>query len=139
MITDAIINYVNMLINELKITDYIGVLVYGSYVGGRTNTLSDLDVMIIKDNYETQDCGSLLINGIRVEYFIQDLRRLYQLVRVEIDNNDPSHLTKFVTCKILYDTEGKIEEFLNYTNILYNTKIMPSFDDHDKFSIFFYQ
>jgi len=136
MINNIITSHINKLIKELNITDYIGILVYGSYVGNRTNKLSDLDVMIIKENYQTQDCGSLLIDGIRVEYFIQDLKRLYQLISDEIKNNDPSHLTKFATCEILYDKDKKIEEFLNYARSLYNTKIIPSFDDNDKFSIF---
>lgn len=136
MINNDIITYINKLLKELNLTDYIGVLVYGCYVGNRTNKLSDLDVMIIKDNYETQDCGSLLIDGIRVEYFIQDLKKLYQLIKNEIDNNDPSHLTKFATCEILYDSERKIQGFLDYARTIYNTKIVPSFDDNDKFSIF---
>ncbi|UKI26961.1 MAG: hypothetical protein L6V91_09705 [Bacilli bacterium] len=51
-------------------------------MGNRTNSLSDLDVMIIKKNYETQDCGSLLVDGIRVEYFCTRFKkRLYQLVK----------------------------------------------------------
>lgn len=136
MINSDIINYVNRLLIELNINDYIGILVYGSYVGNRTNSLSDLDVMIIKNNYETQDCGSQLIDGIRVEYFIQDLKRLYQLIKIEIDNNDPSHLTKFATCEILYDTGEKVKEFVNYARTIYNTEIIPSFNDNDKFSIF---
>ena len=136
MLNNDIINYVNKLIKELNLTNYIGILVYGSYVKNRTNKLSDLDVMIIKDNYETQDCGSLLIDSIRVEYFIQDLKRLYQLIKNEVDNNDPSHLTKFATCEILYDSEGKIAEFVDYAKTIYNTKIIPTFDENDKFSIF---
>lgn len=78
----------------------------------------------------------MFINGIRVEYFIQDLKRLYQLIKIEIDNNDPSHLTKFATCKILYDTDNKIKEFINYAKKLYNTNIVQSFDDYDKFLVF---
>lgn len=136
MVNNEIISYVNKLINELKLTDYIGVLVYGSYVGERNNKLSDLDVMIIKENYGTQDCGSLIIDGVRVEYFIQDLKRLYELIKIEISNNDPSHLTKFVTCELLYDSDSKVNEFLTCANKLYNIKIKPSFDDNDKFSIF---
>lgn len=128
--------YINKLLNKLNLIDYTGILVYGSYVGNRTNKLSDLDVMIIKNKHETQDCGSLLVDGIRVEYFIQDLKRLYQLIKIEIDNNDPSHLTKFATCKILYDKKGTVEEFVNYAKTIYNTKITPSFNDNDKFSIF---
>ena len=58
--------------------------------------------MIIKENYDTQDYGSLIIDGVRVEYFIQDLKRLYKLIRNEISNNDSSHLTKFVTCELYH-------------------------------------
>lgn len=136
MINDIIISHVNMLCDKLHINDYIGVIVYGSYVGKRNNSLSDLDVMIIKSNYSTQDCGSLMIDGVRVEFFIQDLKRLYKLIEDEIKNNDPSHLTKFVTCEILYDTDNKVKEFINYAEKLYNTKIVPKFDDDEKFSIF---
>lgn len=51
-------------------------------------------------------------------------------------NNDPSHLTKFVTCELLYDSNEKVSEFLSYARNLYNTKIKPSFDYDDKFYIF---
>lgn len=136
MIDKKIINYVNKLINKLDLKDYIGVIVYGSYVGGRNNLLSDLDVMIIKDNYQTQDCGSIMIENVRIEYFIQDLKMLYELIKKEIENNDPSHLTKFATCEILYDTNKKTEEFINYAKELYQIKIKSSFDDNDKFAIF---
>lgn len=136
MTNDKIISYVNTLCDKLHINDYIGVIVYGSYVGKRNNSLSDLDVMIIRSNYSTQDCGSLMIDGVRVEYFIQDLERLYKLIKEEVKNNDPSHLTKFVTCEILYDTDNKVVEFINYAEKLYNTKITPEFGDDEKFSIF---
>lgn len=136
MNNNEILHYVDKLICKLNLTDYVGVLVYGSYVGGRSNDLSDLDVMIIKNNYETQDCGSLMIDGVRIEYFIQDLKALYDLVKNEIDNNDPSHLTKFATCEIVYDSDRKTEEFVCYAKMLYQTKISPQFNDNDRFAIF---
>ena len=136
MLNDIIVNYVAKLVKSLNITDYTGIIVYGSYVGERNNKLSDLDVMIIKEHHETQDCGSLMIDGIRVEYFIQDIKRLYELIKKEIENNDPSHLTKFATCEILFDAEGKTKEFIDYARTLYNTTIATSFSDDDKFSIF---
>ena len=136
MLNDTIISYVTKLINNLNITDYTGIIVYGSYVGERNNKLSDLDVMIIKENYQTQDCGSQIIDGIRIEYFIQDLKRLYELVKKEINHNDPSHLTKFATCEILYDKDGKVIEFINYAREIYNTKIENTFGDNERFSLF---
>lgn len=126
MINNKIANYVNSLCNALNIGNYIGIIVYRSYVGERNNTLS-----IIKSNYDTQDCGSLMINGVRVEYFIQDIKRLYELIKKKVENNDPSHLTKFATCEILFDTDGKTKEFIDYARTLYNTKIEPSFCDDD--------
>ncbi len=136
MINNKIVYYVSSLCSSLKINDYIGIIVYGSYVNGRNNALSDLDVMIIKSNYETQDCGCLMIDGIRVEYFIQDIERLYKLIRHEVNNNDPSHLTKFATCEILYDKDGRVKEFIDYAKQLYNTKIDKSFSNNDMFSLF---
>lgn len=136
MIDNKIINYANNLLEKLNIDTYLGIIVYGSYIGKRNDYLSDLDVMIIKDKYDTQDCGSMMIDGIRVEYFIQDLKRLYQLIKMEIDNNDPSHLTKFATCRILYDKDNQVQEFINYATELYNTKIKKSFNEYDKFGIF---
>lgn len=136
MINNIIIEKVNELIKKLNIKDYTGIIVYGSYVGERNNSLSDLDVMIIKENYPTLDCGSMMINNVRVEFFINDLQRLYSLVDNEINNNDPSHLTKFATCEIISDTNGKVKDFVNYAKYLYNQKLQYSFTEEDKFSIF---
>ena len=136
MIKNKIINYVNILCNTLNINDYIGIIVYGSYVSGTNNSQSDLDIMIIKNNYNTQDCGSLIVDGLRVEYFVEDINILYDLIKKEVENNDPSHLNKFATCEILYDNDGQIKEFIDYAKTLYNTKITPSFTDDDKYAIF---
>ncbi len=67
---------------------------------------------------------------------IQDLKRLYELIRKEIDNNDSSHLTKFATCEILFDKDGRIADFVNYAREIYNTKIKKSFGDNERFSLF---
>lgn len=136
MINNTIIEKVNELIKKLNIKNYTGIIVYGSYVGERNNSLSDLDVMIIKENYNTLDCGSMMIDNVRVEFFINDLQRLYSLVDNEINNNDPSHLTKFATCEIISDTNDKVKDFVNYAKYLYNQKIQCFFTEEDKFSIF---
>lgn len=136
MNSNKIVNNINNLCNHLNLHNYIGIIVYGSYISQSNNYLSDLDVMIIMDDYATQDYGSLMIDNVRVEFFIQDIKRLYELIKKEIENNDPSHLTKFATCEILYDANGMIKDFIDYAKSLYNTKIMPSFNDDDKFSIF---
>lgn len=136
MINNTIIEKVNELIKKLNIKNYTGIIVYGSYVGERNNSLSDLDVMIIKENYHTLDCGSMMIDNIRVEFFINDLQRLYSLADNEINNNDPSHLTKFATCEIISDTNDKVKDFVNYAKYLYNQKIQCFFTEEDKFSIF---
>ena len=100
------------------------------------NNLSDLDLMIIKDNYDTQDCGSCVLDGIRIEYFVESLKTIYQKIKEEIQNNDPSHLTKFATCLIYYDKEGKVKELINFAKEAYDTKIEHTLSDNDRFGIF---
>ena len=136
MMNSLIVNYVTKFVEKMNITDYIGIIVYGSYVGGRSNALSDIDVMIIKEGYETQDCGSCMVDGIRIEYFIQDLKKLYQLIKAQIDHNDPSHLTKFASCEIIYAKDNRVQELVNYSKEMYNTKIKNSFNDDEKFLLF---
>lgn len=136
MINNKIIEKVNELLKKLNIKNYTGIIVYGSYANERNNDLSDLDVMIIKENYHTLDCGSMRINNVRVEFFINDLQRLYSLVDNEINNNDPSHLTKFATCEIISDTNDKVKDFISYAKYFYNQKMQHSFTDNEKFSIF---
>lgn len=42
MLSDDIINYINELLSKLGLTEYIGVIVYGNYVGNKTNSLAKL-------------------------------------------------------------------------------------------------
>ena len=64
------------------------------------------------------------------------LKNLYESTRKEVCNNDPSHLTKFATCKIVYDKTGEIGEFIEDAKRLYSIKIEQSFDENDRFEIF---
>lgn len=128
--------YIEKFLNSKKIDDYIGIIVYGSYVTQKNNNLSDIDIMIVMKNYKTQDCGSFMIEGTRIEFFIQDIKNLYYLIKKEIENNNPSHLTKFTTCEILVDRTGELTEFIDYAKQIYNTKIKPEFTEKEKFNIF---
>ena len=58
MTYDEIKYYIDNFCKVLNISDYIGIIAYGSYVKRTNTTLSDLDIMIIKSKYNTQDCGS---------------------------------------------------------------------------------
>src|SRR5574344_1358620 len=127
-----LLNLISLIIYSFLI---LSPLIHGSYVNGRSNNLSDIDIMIIKDNYESMDIGSKVIDNIRVEFFIQDIKKLYELLKIEIDNNDPSHLTKFATCKIIYDKDNITAEFIDYATNLYNTKIDKEYNDYTKFEI----
>ena len=136
LINENIKQYIDKFIKQEHIDNYIGIIVYGSYVRNMNNNLSDLDLMIIKDNYDTQDCGSCIIDGIRIEYFVESLKTIYQKIKEEIQNNDPSHLTKFATCLIYYDKEGKVKELIDFAKEAYDTKIEHTLSDNDRFGIF---
>lgn len=87
MVNKEIFEYITKFIIKEDLTNYLVIIAYGSFISGRCTDLSNLDIMIIKKNYETQDCGSTIIDAVRVEFFIQDIKKLYQLVRDEIKNN----------------------------------------------------
>ena len=94
MINENIKQYIDKFIKQEQINNYIGIIVYGSYVRNMNNNLSDLDLMIIKDNYKTQDCGSCVVDGIRVEYFVESLKTIYQKIKEEIQNNTKRLIVK---------------------------------------------
>ena len=122
-------------LSENQNDDYIGVICYGSYVKNQADTLSDIDLMIFTKNDNASYFGSHIEESIRIEYFIYNLKDLYKYAKEAIENNDPSHLTKFTTSKILIDKTGEISEFIDYVNKIYSTKIEIHFNDDDKLNI----
>ena len=127
--------YIDSFLKEMDL-DYVGVIAYGSQIRNTANKWSDLDIMVFRKYQETQDCGSLTINGIRIEYFIIQIDKAYCLAKKEIESNDISHLTKFATCYIVYDKKNEVEKFIEYAKKLYQTKIKPVFNEYSKFKIF---
>lgn len=121
-------------LNENQNDDYIGAIAYGSYVKNQADTLSDIDLMIFTKNDNASYFGSHIEEGIRIEYFIYNLKDLYKYTKEAIENNDPSHLTKF-PLMFSIDKTGEINEFIDYVNKIYSTKIEIHFNDDDKLNI----
>lgn len=124
-------------IKKFNIDDIEGILLYGSVVSGKTDDKSDIDVMIVRSSgYNKQGVGVCYIDDRRIEYFIYGIDYLFEEAQKEIDNNDPSHLTKFITSKIIFDKTGKFSEEVNKIKTLYEIPIKPKHDNHIKKEIF---
>ncbi len=113
-----------------------GILLYGSAVSGRKNKKSDIDLLVIKGNdYTEQVVGCTIIDEVKVEYFVYGLGYLYDMALKEIEKNDPSHLTKFITSLVIYDKNGDFSEVVEKIKELYQIRIKEDHSNYTKKSL----
>lgn len=56
--------------------NYLGALVCGSYVMGNETKYSDVDLFIIMDDlFDHRERGNIIVDGFRIDYFINSLKR----------------------------------------------------------------
>lgn len=134
---EDIIKIIKKFLLKYDVDEIEGVLLYGSAVSGRRNKKSDIDILVcLNSNEGYQSVGCTMIDGIKVEYFVHHIDSLYDLALNEIRKNDSSHLTKFITSKIVYDRSGKFREVINKIKALYSLPIRESHDNFVKKSMF---
>lgn len=103
----------NTLIKKLDLQEkLIGILQYGSSLKKEDlDEFSDIDILIvIKDQYfDEQSRGSISFNKTEIEYFIETETEIYKDFLDELDTLIPINRNRFLTGKILIDTENKLE------------------------------
>lgn len=128
---EDIIKIVKKFLLKYNVDEIEGVLLYGSVVSGRRTYKSDIDVLVcLNSNEGYQSVGCQMVDGVKVEYFVHHIDSLYDLALKEIQKNDPSHLTKFITSKIIYDKTGKFTKEIQKIRDLYT---LPIREKHDPF------
>lgn len=89
----------------------IGILQYGSSLQKEDlDEFSDIDILIvIKDEYfEEQSRGCITLSNKQVEYFIETEMEIYKDFLDELDTFIPINRNRFLTGKILRDTDNKL-------------------------------
>ena len=134
---EDIIRIVTKFLLRYNANEIEGVLLYGSSVSGRRTYKSDIDILVcLNSNTGYQSVGCSLVDGVKVEYFVQPIDSLYDLALEEIRKNDPSHLTKFVTSKVIYDRKGNFKKVVDKIRDLYTLPIRENHGLSIKKSIF---
>ena len=104
---------INTLIKQLDLEGkLIGILQYGSSLQKEDlDEFSDIDLLIvIKDQYYDEESrGRINYNNTEVEYFVETETEIYKDFLDELDTLIPINRNRFLTGKILIDTENKLE------------------------------
>ena len=134
---DRVINIIKKFLLRYNIDEIEGVLLYGSIVSGRSTNKSDIDILVcLNSNEGYQSVGCKVIDGVKVEYFIHHIDSIYELALKQIEMNDPSHLTKFITSKIVYDKTGRFKKEIEKIRDLYTLPIRGKHDEFVKKKMF---
>mgnify|MGYP004500381037 FL=1 len=129
---------VNEMISHLKIKEkLIGILVYGSYAVNMQDEYSDIDILIVIDDKNIEDCGRGIFyyNNKEIEYFIETESNIYKGLMNELDSIEPLNRNRFLTGKIIRDKDEKLKyiteraeqmQFMPYTQLSEKEKILNS-------------
>lgn len=99
------------LIPWKKTKDVTGALIAGSYVTGKPNPRSDLDLYIVtKAGTRWRERGNKRVDGFLIEYFVNPPEQ----IRKYFADNHASHsamsLTPYTTGRILFDCDGSLAQ-----------------------------
>ena len=134
---EDVIKIIKKFLLRYDVDEIEGVLLYGSAVSGRRTVKSDVDILVcLNSNEGYQSVGCTMVDGVKVEYFVHHIDSLYDLALKEIQKNDSSHLTKFITSKIVYDRSGKFSETISKIRDLYSLPIRENHSNSIKKSMF---
>ena len=93
---------------------FLGAILTGSYATGNNDVNSDIDIFIItNDSTPWRERGNKLIDGYMIEYFINPVRQILKEFDEGFKENGIATTFIFAGSKILYDTDGIIENLVN--------------------------
>ena len=98
--------YIDNLLSKLELSDeFLGILLYGSYVLNNVDEFSDFDVLIVVENEYRKICGrgNYIINGKSIEFFIKTEDDIYKELNDELEDLEPATRNAFLTGKIIVD------------------------------------
>ena len=103
--------------NYLENEHVLGVFFCGSYLSGFQHKNSDIDLNIVFDQSQNDHLvrGTLLVDGIRIEYFEKPIQDLYDSVDRDYQNQNNALLSIIGTAEIIFDKTGELKKLQDYT------------------------
>jgi hypothetical protein len=88
-----------------------GALIAGSYVTGKPNPRSDLDLYIVtKAGTKWRERGNKRVDGFLVEYFVNPPEQIRKYFADNFANHSAMSLTPYTTGRILFDDDGMLAQ-----------------------------
>lgn len=110
----AVAHFINEM-NYLDNNHILGIIVYGSYVTGYNHKNSDIDMHIIKDNYDNRIYrGVSNIDGFKIEYFEKPISDVCLSIENDFETNENAYLNIIGHGKILFDRNDDINKLKKY-------------------------
>jgi predicted nucleotidyltransferase len=95
----------------------IAALVAGSYVTGKPNPRSDLDVYIVtKPGTRWRERGNKRIDGFLVEYFVNPPEQIRKYFADNHAHNSAMSLTPYTSGRVLFDKNGTLARLRREAN-----------------------
>jgi len=88
----------------------VAVLVSGSYVHGRMDANSDLDVFVVTERSATRERGNTWIEGVEIEYFVNPVEQIRSYFAEERGAKAPCTAHMFVHGRVLFRRGDVIDE-----------------------------
>ena len=107
----------------------LGCFLYGSYTTGYSTKNSDIDVLVVYDNFDSKYLirGNDNVNGLRIEYFEKPINDLYLSLENDFNNQCNALLSIVGTSQIIFDRGGLLE--LREAVLEKYTEPMPKLDE----------
>ena len=105
---------------------FIGAILTGSYATGNNDAGSDIDLFIVtKDTTDWRERGNRLVDGFMIEYFINPLRQVVKELDTGFADNNIATTLMFAGSKILYDTDGTVQQLVDRAKADLDREISP--------------
>lgn len=113
--------------NYLENEHVLGVFFCGSYLSGFQHKNSDIDLNIVFDQSQKDHLvrGTLLVDGIRIEYFEKPIQDLYDSVDRDYQNQNNALLSIIGTAEIIFDKTGELKKLQDYTQKKFEKSLPP--------------
>ena len=93
-----------------KREDTLGAMICGSYVTGRANPGSDIDVYIVLDeSSKFRERGNLILDGFLIEYFCNPPQSIRKYFEEENKSGKPHTATMLSTGIVAFSKDGSLE------------------------------
>lgn len=105
---------INEIVNEVSEKPFVsGILLTGSYVYGKPNEKSDLDIRIITNDGSNIDDRNSEKFEVRIEAFYNSSEQIRKYFQDAIETGDEPSVHFWANGKIVYDPEGIVLELQN--------------------------